>query len=171
MLRDLVCDEETNTANCLYDGGDCCLEAKVRRHCRNCSCILSAKPERLDELFYTWDVKTLVDSQIIDPDNVFSSWTVIVDEVISEPVCAILCLDHKQGDRINGWHYNDRYDQCRCGWTKPIVCQESLQSNKSNRWTLTSPFTSSGHIFVMLSKTLPCGKHILEEHCEFKLCL
>ncbi len=151
MLRDSVCDEIANTELCLFDGGDCCLEAKVRKHCKNCSCILTAKPEKVQEKLLKMDVKAVTS----DPGDVILSWTVTVEEVISGPVCAVLCLDHKQIDQINAWHYNNKSQLCRCGWTKHTICPENL---KSRKWAMNRVFNSSGDVFVALNKTIPCRK-------------
>ena len=34
----LVCNDETNNADCDYDGGDCCLSSPNRDHCSECVC-------------------------------------------------------------------------------------------------------------------------------------
>ncbi len=40
-FQDTVCDDKLNTEECMYDGGDCCLEEKTTSYCMNCSCIVS----------------------------------------------------------------------------------------------------------------------------------
>ncbi len=46
LIGDMVCDEVTNNVECLYDGGDCCLEDtdKDRKFCSICTCYLESKP-------------------------------------------------------------------------------------------------------------------------------
>ena len=34
----LVCNDETNTADCDYDGGDCCLSSSNTDYCSECVC-------------------------------------------------------------------------------------------------------------------------------------
>ena len=38
MVGDGVCNDETNTAVCNYDGGDCCLNVINTDHCSECTC-------------------------------------------------------------------------------------------------------------------------------------
>jgi hypothetical protein len=34
-----ICNDETNIADCGYDGGDCCGNCVVTEHCDNCTCL------------------------------------------------------------------------------------------------------------------------------------
>ena len=34
-----ICNDETNIAECGYDGGDCCGNCVVTEHCENCACL------------------------------------------------------------------------------------------------------------------------------------
>ncbi len=38
LINDGVCDEVANIADCLFDGGDCCLEDKDTKYCQDCEC-------------------------------------------------------------------------------------------------------------------------------------
>ena len=38
-IGDFVCEDETNTAECNYDGGDCCGEGKEKWACTICKCL------------------------------------------------------------------------------------------------------------------------------------
>ena len=35
------CNDETNNADCNYDGGDCCLSSPYTDHCSDCACSIS----------------------------------------------------------------------------------------------------------------------------------
>ena len=37
MIGDGFCDDETNNADCNYDGGDCCVNINTD-HCSDCTC-------------------------------------------------------------------------------------------------------------------------------------
>ncbi len=41
LLNDGVCDDITNTVECHFDLGDCCLEDKDLKYCLDCSCKLN----------------------------------------------------------------------------------------------------------------------------------
>ncbi len=125
MLRDSVCDEATNIALCLYDGGDCCLEAKDTTLCKNCSCMLLVTEDDLQNDFDTWEIHPLDTS--IDFSTVISNTnsSVKVEEVVSSPVCSVLCLDHKKFDRINAWQYDAKERVCTCGWIQSTTCLEA----------------------------------------------
>ena len=38
LVQDGICDDETNNAECHYDGGDCCLNNTIINHCTECVC-------------------------------------------------------------------------------------------------------------------------------------
>ena len=40
LVGDGVCNDETNTANCNFDGGDCCLNVINKEYCSECTCFL-----------------------------------------------------------------------------------------------------------------------------------
>ena len=40
MVGDGACNDETNTAVCNYDGGDCCLNVINTDHCSECTCYM-----------------------------------------------------------------------------------------------------------------------------------
>ena len=40
LVGDGVCNDETNTANCNFDGGDCCLNVINKEYCSECKCFL-----------------------------------------------------------------------------------------------------------------------------------
>ena len=39
LIGDGFCNDETNNADCNYDGGDCCGSCVVTDHCSQCECI------------------------------------------------------------------------------------------------------------------------------------
>ncbi len=156
MLRDSVCDEATNTEMCLYDGGDCCLELKDRTLCSNCSCILTIKPEELRQQFLDLEIKPLSDPAKYPSVNKIAG--VKVEDVVSGPVCATLCLDPERGDDINAWRYRASKQICQCSWIKSTACPKTIVDLD---WTLTSVTTLTSdqdNAFVQLGKTIPCSK-------------
>ncbi len=150
MLRDSVCDEATNTELCLYDGGDCCLDAKDTTLCRNCSCILTVDPDVVESQFAALDIKPHKNSVSID------NRIVQVEDVISAPVCAVLCLDHDLAENINSWIYRKIEKICECGWIQSVQCPENTVLDAWN-WYNVSDLAE--HLsFVQLNKTVPCGE-------------
>ena len=150
-----MCDELTNIELCLYDGGDCCLEGKDTTLCQNCSCMLLVKSDDLQEDFETFDIQPF--EYATDFFKVIGNWTVEVEEVLSGPVCAVLCLDHEKHDQINAWHYDKENLFCTCGWVESSKCPEYLVRTN---WTLMAlDLTREEDSFVQLGKTVPCGKY------------
>ena len=157
LLRDSACDEATNNELCLYDGGDCCLEAKITTHCKNCSCILKVDQNKLLGQFKELEVAVFKTNLDIDTD-----WSVKVEDVISGYVCAVLCLDHDSKDQINTWRYNLNTRQCKCGWTESTKCPENLVQEASIDNLLAEKS------YVQLKKTVPCGNKIALYYCIVK---
>ncbi len=153
MLRDLVCDELTNTAICLYDGGDCCLELKDTTLCKNCSCILEVEPEKLQQTFTDLDIKPL--ENIDDIESLVERWIVEVEDVVSGPVCAVLCLDHDKTDNVNVWQFSKQERLCRCGWIESNLCPAQLVNLD---WTLDEMLALIHGAYLQMIKTIPCGK-------------
>ncbi len=157
MLRDSVCDEATNTEECRYDGGDCCLEIKDTSMCRNCSCILLVDPDRLQGQFYELTIKPVRISVDSDPETDSSfDWTVYVQDVVSGLVCSVLCIDHNGGNSINAWRYNNSTLVCQCGWLTSRLCPETYV--KEN-WELRKVSNLiKFNTYVQLGKIISCGK-------------
>ncbi len=153
QLRDSVCDESSNTAICLYDGGDCCLEFKATHLCKNCSCILEVDVDKLQDSFDRLNILPLVDPSKLVP-AVNDIWTVQVEDVVSGQVCAVLCLDHELADNINSWYYQEHTKVCRCGWIGAQVCPENLVDHDGTDLETAAKTTSA---YVQLEKSLPCG--------------
>ncbi len=157
LLRDSVCDEVTNNRLCHFDGGDCCREAKNRAYCTNCSCLLDVDQAKLALQFTEGNIKPFRNHLHIH--KVIRGWNVEVEGVVSNQVCAVLCLDHEEADKINAWHFNDNNKLCRCGWIESLTCAETLVRN----WKLDSDGSNmkDDSAYVTMTKTLPCGKSYL----------
>ncbi len=151
MLRDSVCDERANIEECLYDGGDCCLEFKVKKFCKNCSCILTVDREKLTEDFANLNIKPLQSSAEINEH--VGNWTVKVEDVISQQVCAVLCLNHNKKVEINTWYFDEMERVCRCGWFASAQCPEN---KVALNWTLDNVANLS-NTFIQLGKTISCS--------------
>ncbi len=150
MLRDSVCDEATNNELCLYDGGDCCLEAKITTNCNSCACILAVYPPKLRRQLKEMNVARF--KSHVDVNTVVGDWSLMIEEVISDQVCAVLCMDNEMANQINTWHYNTKTRKCWCGWTESTKCPETL---------VIASIDHSGieQTFVQLKKTITCGNY------------
>ncbi len=154
MMRDGVCDERANIARCLFDGGDCCLENKIKANCDYCPCMLDIDQKNLENQFRELNIKPVKDHESLE--SFIESWTVEVEHVVAEEVCAVFCLDHHKADELNAWDY-DSEGICRCGWVESKSCPEKLLVAD---WTLDKDmamFMSRGTTFVQLYKTVSCG--------------
>ena len=163
MLRDGVCDETSNNAKCLFDGGDCCKENKDRSLCLDCTCHLEVV--ELEKRFNALKVNAVKDleSMQIEIGN-SGGWTVEVEEVFTMEVCSVLCLDHENAAELNAWHYEGRI--CRCGWIESKSCPGDMVNM---HWILESKRNiSSGAVldhkaYIQLNKTICCGEfYVLE---------
>ncbi len=164
MLRDTVCDEATNNARCLYDGGDCCLEFKNTKLCKNCTCVLSVDLAKLQTQFIDNNIKPLekVPSPSYNNNNNNPRKVVHVFDVISSAVCAVLCLDHSLGDLINTWQYNAGV--CTCSWILSWSCYEKRVDSDWSLINVQGLTTPNNDTFVQLNKIVPCGR-IFSEIC------
>ncbi len=160
MIRDTVCDETTNVAKCLYDGGDCCRDNKDRTLCRKCDCILEVDEEELNDQIGELMIKPLEHAESLDNSSSVD-WKIEVEEVISVQVCAVLCLDHDEAYELNSWLYDANDRVCKCGWVDSTFCPE--QKTISN-WTLPTVeqlgMIDNVSAFVQLTKTVACGMYI-----------
>ncbi len=164
MLRDGVCDEVVNIARCHYDGGDCCKENKDRGLCRDCSCILVINQQDLGDQFKALEIKPVANPQDLEIAVGYkkNGWEVYVENVVSVEVCGVLCLDHKNADELNAWHYQIDDQICKCGWVESKSCPDKmvmdLESGPTGMDVATA--TKQHSAFVQLRKTVPCGKPI-----------
>ncbi len=157
MMRDSVCDEGTNIELCLFDGGDCCLEGKDTTLCQNCSCILSVDESQLEQDFDQLNIQPLVDPMKFF--DVIGNWSVKVEDVVTGPVCSVLCLEPKKKDQINAWHYDKRERFCSCGWVESTRCPEDLviMAEEKDLDMSALSMTRQFDAFLQLGKTVPCG--------------
>ena len=130
MIRDGVCDELTNTEQCLFDGGDCCLEKKIKELCRDCTCKVNIDMEDLTNKFKLFDVKVFQDQeqykvahnkQKVGKLSIFSflkEWVVkemkSVSDVESIDTCSTLCLEEELDVESNSWVYRNSTGRCKC---------------------------------------------------------
>ncbi len=152
MMRDGVCDDTSNIAKCLYDGGDCCQENKDRALCRDCTCVLKVDQEEFKDDFKTLRIQPVEDQEYLKT-AVGNSWTIEVDDVVSGEVCAVLCLEHEKKNELNAWSYQMNEKKCKCGWIESTSCPEKFVTNN---WTLER--ISEYSAFIQLEKTVSCGE-------------
>ncbi len=156
MLRDSVCDEVTNIEVCLFDGGDCCLEAKIRSQCKDCSCKKVIEPEKLLAQFKELDIKPMR-QEIVTLDTQIAN----IEDVDSAETCAVVCLEHEKKDEINAWQYlvyKTEIRTCRCGWMKSQSCPNT-NALLVGDWKMTNVSQLADHKgYIQLRKTVPCGK-------------
>ena len=126
MIRDGVCDEESNIEVCLYDGGDCCLEKKSKRFCKVCTCLMAVNVEELKQKVTANEVKVF--KNYSEFENLLTAVVKIVTEVNSSEVCALLCLDEKLDQISNSWLYKDADNQCWCTVVKSTFLGETSVS-------------------------------------------
>ncbi len=165
MLRDAVCDELTNNKVCLYDGGDCCLEAKVRTQCQDCSCRAVIEPGKLQRQFEDLAIEPLnevpFNSNNEQQAHILDMQIVKVEEVVSSTTCAVICLDHQRGNDINAWHYQADAQVCRCGWMKSKFCPRAKALHEGNRPLQKNndndQMVLAHNSYIQLAKTVLCG--------------
>ena len=155
MLRDAICDEVTNTEVCLFDGGDCCLEAKIRTQCKDCSCKQTIEPKKLLQQFKDMSIQPIQKEDVRLDIQIAK-----VEEVVSHETCAVICLDHDNRNNINAWNYQANDQLCECGWMKSKLCPETIVTDA---WKLTSNSVNKISIhngYIQMAKTVPCGKSL-----------
>ncbi len=155
MLRDGVCDEITNTKRCLFDGGDCCLADKVTSFCKNCLCNLAIDTAKLERQFREMEIKPFKTPNRIDEAT--ERWLIVVEEVVSGPVCGVLCLDHVENNLINCWQYKENEQVCQCGWVESFPSPEHLVNLSWNLTDIISDLTNN-KAYLQMGKTLKGGK-------------
>ncbi len=153
MLRDGVCDDSTNTAQCLYDGGDCCLENKAIHLCRDCVCRLATNDQELIEK--SDGFKVMAFENHLQFDDVVASIEKTVANVETSDICSVICLDQDILEAVNAWHYDGMSQNCRCGW---------IDYGDNDRFGLVGTQFASSNIgtfqsfaFVLADKLTPTG--------------
>ncbi len=155
MIADGVCDEATNTEQCSFDGGDCCLPHKSTPLCNDCTCRMIIDQDSLQDELDQFDVQ-MFDSVSDFNEVVIDNSLVEVEDVESLLVCARLCLDTiKSGNIVNGWMFDSAIQLCACSYLDPTLC---LAEKSLNPLTTDKEIHSDISLgFVMLSMTLQCG--------------
>ncbi len=122
MMRDGVCDEFTNTEECLFDGGDCCLDrSKIDTSmCRDCTCRTTVNHGNLRTIFKTSEVMSFLDP--LDFQRSILKTEITVAEVLKLEVCTSVCLDSQMEIVVNGWMFNANTRTCTCSWLKSTDC-------------------------------------------------
>ena len=150
LIKDGVCDDVTNVARCLFDGGDCCKKNKDTHLCLDCTCILSVD-ETLEKLKQN-QVKVFTDDRRF---NKFVSQKT-VDKVQSEEVCAEVCLDEDLAN-VDSWSYNAKDKICTC--TTFEDCYQNCQVKRIHDHRQENS-TSLLTFYLKLAKSIHCGKHL-----------
>ncbi len=142
LIGDGTCDEVTNNARCLFDGGDCCLQDKVTSLCQNCTCIVDINKVDLNRKLKSQMVKALTSG--LDIGTKFEARKTIAD-VLSRDVCLTLCFQ-EQEEAVDSIIYKPDNDTCTCAFFSGcyLDCQvKSLANSNSN-------------ILIMTAKALEC---------------
>ncbi len=126
LIRDGVCDEVTNIAKCLYDGGDCCKVDKNTDICQKCTCIMSVDMAELAQTLASKEARTYVgvsDGDISDQDSKFELVD-FVEDVITAEVCSQLCISLRDDvNAIDSWIYRTGSNgSMTCECTKFLSC-------------------------------------------------
>ena len=141
MMRDGVCDERANIARCLFDGGDCCLENKIKANCDYCPCMLDIDQKNLENQFRELNIKPVKEHESLE--SFIESWTVEVEHVVSEQVSEQVAL-YSVSITIKPMSSTLGITTVRGsadadGWNPSLV--------QKNCWSLTGPWT----------RTWPCS--------------
>ncbi len=156
LIDDGVCDEITNNARCLFDGGDCCLEKKITRLCQDCTCILEADPTELNRKLKQNRVKIFnrCDSDTNDINSELFVTVLTVEEVASKWVCYTICLALKP--EVNSLTFLESTNNV-CSAFTGCYYKEELMTIQDNR-DLSKNGTDIVLPYVMLSAIPMCSK-------------
>ncbi len=162
LVGDTVCDDVTNIERCQFDGGDCCLEKKSTPLCQVCTCKMNIDSNALVADLLSHDVKTLVEASEYN-DVLIENDVVSFLEVESVDICSTLCL-RESGTRmeINSWSFDHDIQKCSCNFVDAILClvidTARLESYPLDQQQSELHSGKSFIGFIMLSRTLDCGK-------------
>ncbi len=132
------------------------MEFKVTRLCKTCACILEVDIDELQKRFTDLDIHPLENPASLETVIREDKWAVMVENVVSGQVCAVLCLDHELAKNINSWHYEKSNQICRCAWVEANQCPENMvRPGLSPDQRQAKEHTNA---FVQLKKTVSCGK-------------
>ncbi len=156
MLRDGVCDELTNTARCLFDGGDCCLEDKVEDFCKVCTCKRNVDNVKMSEAFQRQNVMVISNTDVWK--QLDSSLSQKVTDVESEEVCSDLCLEPEIDAKVNAWQYQAAKKICNCHWI-PVYqfCNPDIAIDMLTVDEYYSDEFAGYGVFYQTVKSLDCG--------------
>ncbi len=158
MIGDLVCDDMTNTEECEYDGGDCCLPHKSTPLCiDNCDCILTVDNDFLADAFDKH--KVFQSMNVDDYKDSKLAFDIEVTDVVSIGVCAMICFETGTIERVNYWSYSSGSRTCKCSWIiADINCWTVGFLNKSLKATPWLDFDSDiSTAFVLTARSVSCG--------------
>ena len=152
MIRDGVCDEATNFEECLFDGGDCCLEQKNDELCRNCTCKITIDLSFIKSRFEEEDVQKFAHG------GQFRQFVQLrakmVEDVENVNTCSMLCLHDDLDGEINSWLFNLTSRVCKCTWINTIIflIHDDMVPPANNK-----NITSDAVAFIQMSKQFTTG--------------
>ncbi len=160
MMRDGVCDELTNTPQCLWDGGDCCLgrTKKDTTMCKICTCRVTVDHEALSQTFIESKVMRFNDPSDFELAVLRTEKT--VDDVLTLKECSTLCSDSSVTDVVNAWRYNAETSTCTCSWLKSTYCLDLSRAEEEDydNGLIDSYFDFNiVTAFAQTGKILACG--------------
>ncbi len=161
MIGDGVCDELTNIARCLYDGGDCCKPDKSTPLCQVCTCRKTVVKEELIEDMLELDTEIFTYDQDVFGNDITSGATIEIEDVAEEDVCSIVCLENSEEIEINAWMFDINTKQCFCTWMDLSLCDPekkkvsftSYLEYKQNVVDLKETV-----VYIQRAKSINCGK-------------
>ena len=78
LVGDGICDDNTNTPECAFDGGDCCRKDTVKDLCTDCKCHLDQTLEEISSKVHIqpYCIKTSVVLNTVEPhfSGIFVHW-------------------------------------------------------------------------------------------------
>ncbi len=152
-----VCDELTNHARCIFDGGDCCknVHEKNTDHCNVCTCRKTVNVETLKETYETGEIKRF--KHVEHYSNLSVENFKHFQEVESVDVCSLLCLEFDDEALVNSWMFFKKSRSCRCQWVKSPVFIDGSKFEKET-YAKQSVWDPDETAFVQTSKLVPPGK-------------
>ncbi len=160
-VADGVCDDETNTEICKYDGKDCCMEDKSVKTCQDCTCYLKVDKSELKTTMTVYDVHMYLS---VDIDSKTFSIVMRVSHVFDEDICSKLCLDAQTRpgyQDIDAWVYEHNHVDklCTCMTFEHCYNQTYFQPLESN--DITKADDNSTLRYYVMTKDLDnidCGR-------------
>ncbi len=162
LLNDGVCDRDTNTELCIYDGGDCCLENKVTDLCQDeCICKLPFDLDQLTEEMAELGAKFHLDHE--SKEDRFRS-IMLVEDVEFKETCFALCLSEARMppfsviDSMIFW-IQDGKSFCQCSTMEDCYNETDISSVD---WSDNDIDGSNQLVVELTSRLLPCGKFSIQ---------